>query len=139
MEQFEQILRQAHWNRSTGAIDADINQLRNIGKGQLPEDYLQFLRVTDGADGDLSNDPYYAIIYPCSEVIQIEKEGTFKEYFSELFVFGGTGGGVALAIDQRPNKNQKIVSFDMTNIELDESVLIVADNFTAFSNLFVSE
>lgn len=139
MEQFEQILRRAHWNRSTGAVDANINQLRNIGKDQLPEDYLQFLKVSDGADGYLSNDPYYAIIYPCSEVVQIEKDGTFKEYFAGLFVFGGTGGGVALAIDQRPNNNLKIVSFDMINIDLDESIMVIADSFTKFAESFVSE
>lgn len=53
----------------------------------------------------------------------------FNEFFPDFFVIGGNGGLEVIALDTRGECEGAIVSFDMTNIDLDESVFNVARDF----------
>lgn len=63
--------------------------------------------------------------------MQIEQNGTFREFFPELFVIGGNGGGEAIALDLRGTEPYPLVAFDMINIDLSESVQTIAASFDA--------
>jgi len=83
--------------------------------------------------------PLWFCLYPAAEIAQIERDGTFKEFFPSLFVVGGNGGGEAVAIDLREPTTAPVVSFDMTNIDLKESVRHIANDFEAFVDLIGKE
>ena len=126
------MLEGREWRTKTGASTEDIEALTDIVPIRLPQELLDFLRFSNGGEGPLAVQPLWFVLYPAEEIVEIERSGTFKEFFEGLFVFGGSGGGDAVAIDLRQHPQSKIVSFDMTNIDLDESVLEVAPDFPSF-------
>ena len=75
--------------------------------------------------------PLWFQLYPAEDAAQIEREGSFREFFEKLFVIGGNGGGEAVAFDLRENEPYPVVAFDMTNIDLSESVRPIASSFDA--------
>jgi hypothetical protein len=46
-----------------------------------------------------------------------------------LFVIGGNGGGEAVALDLRGTEPYPLVAFDMSNVDLSESVRTIAPSF----------
>jgi hypothetical protein len=117
------------WSAEKPASEADLQQLRELSPIQLPQTYLELLAGSNGYEGALSVDPLWLQLYPAHEVIDIAQKGTFKEFFPGFFVVGGNGGGEAIAFDTRPGREGRVITFDMTNIDLEESVMDVASNF----------
>lgn len=117
------------WMRNAGASEADLNALKNAVSFELPDSYLALLRWSDGGEGPLPVQPLWLVLYPAAEVVQIESEGAFKEFFGGLFVVGGNGGGEAIALDCRGESPFPVVCFDMTNIDLNESIWPIAASF----------
>jgi len=74
----------------------------------------------------LSVQPLWFRLYPAEEAAQIEREAIFREFFEGLFVIGGNCDGEAFAFDLRETEPYPLVTFDMTNINLCESVRFVA-------------
>ena len=79
--------------------------------------------------------PLWVQLYPAEEAAQIERDGTFREFFEGLFVIGGNGGGEAVAFDLRQHAPFPLVAFDMTSIDLQESVIPIAPTFDAALDL----
>jgi hypothetical protein len=77
-------------------------------------------------------DPFNLCLYSAEEVIEIERERWYREFFPGLFVIGGNGGGEAIALDVRGAEPWPVVYFDMTNIDLQESVQPLAPDFDSF-------
>jgi hypothetical protein len=123
------------WYRMAPASEEKLAELTRISPIQLPDGYLDLLRFSNGGEGPLPVQPLNLCLYPVEEVIQVETEGTFKEHFPGLFVIGGNGGGEAIALDARDSQPWPVVSFDMTNIEIEKSVLSIASDFNAFADL----
>ena len=119
------------WHKVDGASPEAIAQLRAVAPVDLPQSYLSFLTFSNGGEGPLAVQPFCLCLYPAEEVIQIEREGTFREFFPGLFVIGGNGGGEAVALDLRGSEPYRLVAFDMTNIDLSESILPIAPSFDA--------
>jgi hypothetical protein len=117
------------WSGDKPAPEADLQELRELSPVQLPETYFELLADANGYEGALSVDPLWLILYPAHEVIDIAQKGVFKEFFPGFFVIGGNGGGEAVAFDTRPGREGRVITFDMTNIDLEESVMEVAPSF----------
>jgi hypothetical protein len=129
------MLDDREWRKVGGAAPDAIAKLRVISPAALPESYLALLSWSNGGEGPLPVQPYWFVLYPAEETIQIEEEDTFKDFFPGLFVIGGNGGGEAVALDMRASGALAVVAFDMTNIHLDESVLPIAPTFDAMLDL----
>ena len=117
------------WCADEPAPEADLQQLKELSPVELPQTYIDLLAKANGYEGALSVDPLWLILYPSREAIEIAQSGAFKEFFPDLFVFGSSGGGDAVAFDARAGHEGSIATFDMTNIDLDESVQTIAANF----------
>ncbi|KAB0265146.1 SMI1/KNR4 family protein [Microvirga brassicacearum] len=87
------------------------------------------MSFSNGGEGPLSVQPLWFCLYPAEEVVEIAQAGTFREFFPNLFVIGGSGGGDAVAFDLRASEPYPLVEFDMTNIDLAESVQQIAGSF----------
>jgi hypothetical protein len=125
------MLEGREWHKVEGASSAAIEQLKVVAPVALPESYLSLLSISNGGEGPLPVQPLWLCLYSAEEVVQIEQAGTFREFFSKLFVIGGNGGGEAVALDLRGTEPYPLVAFDMANINLSESVQTIAPSFDA--------
>ena len=73
--------------------------------------------------------PSWLCLDAAEKVTKGAMNGIFQEFFSGYFVIGSNGAGEAIAFDCCTDGDMKIVYFDMTNIELDESVQPLASSF----------
>lgn len=129
------MLEDREWHRTEGASSEAVNLLRSAAPVDLPESYYSLLCFSNGGEGPLAVQPLWICLYAAEEVVQIERRGTFREFFANLFVIGGNGGGEAVAFDLRESEPYPIVAFDMTNINLLESVRTIAPSFDAILEL----
>lgn len=101
----------------------------------LPESYINLLANSDGGEGPLCVQPDWLILYSAEEVTEIETSETFNGFFPGYFVIGGNGGGEAIALTQDKDGNEKVVFFDMANIDLEENVEELAPSFEELISL----
>lgn len=125
------VLEGRDWYKFEGASAEAVAVLKSVAPVDLPEGYYSLLSFSNGGEGPLAVQPFRLCLYPAEEVVQIERDGTFKEFFEGLFVIGGNGGGEVVAFDLRGGEPYPIVAFDMVNIDLQESVLLIAPSFDA--------
>lgn len=123
------MLEGQEWHKADGASSAALAQLRAVAPAELPESYFSLLTFSNGGEGPLAVQPFWLCLYLAEEVVQIEQDGDFKEFFDSFFVIGGNGGGEAVAFDLRESTPYPLVAFDMTNIDLSESVWQIAPCF----------
>lgn len=133
------MLQNREWHKVDGASTEAITALKSLAPVDLPESYYSLLTFSNGGEGPLTVQPLWFQLYPAEEAAQIERDGTFREFFDGLFVIGGNGGGEAVAFDLRENAPHPVVAFDMTNIDLQESVRPIAPSFDAVLDLIGRE
>ena len=133
------LLKGRVWRKAEGASDAAMASLRQAAPAVLPESYYSLLFYSNGGEGPLPVQPLWIVLYPAEEVAEIARQGTFDEFFSGLFVIGGNGGGEAVAFDLRTAEPYPLIFFDMTNIDLAESIRLIAPNFDAALDLIGRE
>ncbi len=107
-----------------------LEALRRAAGIDLPDDYLAFLAISNGGEAPLGIEPGYVVIDSAEDATSQKLQRTFEEFFPGFFVFGGNGGGELFAFDHRGSKPWPVVMIDMTNIDLKESVVRVADDFS---------
>ena len=127
--------RQADWQTRAGATTEELADLVAVAGGVLPEDHLSFLRVSNGGEGPLSVQPFWLVLDPAAEVARTLRESTFGAFFPDLLVIGSNGAGEAIAFDLPPGATASVVFFDMTDIDLSESVQPLAASFTDLLSL----
>jgi hypothetical protein len=125
------MLEGREWHKVEGASERAIAELREVAPRSLPESYFSLLSFSNGGEGPLPVQPLWLCLYPAEEVVQLARQGTFEECFSGLFVIGGNGAGEAVAFDLRTAEPRPLVSFDMTNVDLPESIWHIAPSFDA--------
>jgi len=83
-----------------GAGEADIvDEERRLGL-RLPEDYVAFLRVSDGAEGFIG-DNSYVILWSSKELSSMNDAYEVQKYVPGLLIIGSSGGGEAYGFDTR--------------------------------------
>ncbi|CAN5685897.1 hypothetical protein BH11PSE6_BH11PSE6_27770 [soil metagenome] len=125
------MLEGREWRKVQGASPEAIALLKSVAPVDLPESYFSLLSFSNGGEGPLAVQPLWFQLYSAEDAAQIEREGSFRKFFEKLFVIGGNGGGEAVAFDLRENEPYPVVAFDMTNIDLSESVRPIASSFDA--------
>jgi hypothetical protein len=106
---------------------------------ELPSEYLSFLAHSNGGEGPLALQPYYFQIYSADDVARALEDRRHEEFFPGFVIMGSNGGGEYVGLDVRGSPPWPVVALDMTNIDLDESVLVIAPSFAAFIDLVGKE
>jgi hypothetical protein len=119
------------WERAPGASADALKALRLAAPSHLPRAFFDFLAWSDGGQGPLAVQPLWFMLYPASETLGIWQRGEYAEHFPGLFVFGSNGAGEAIAFDLACDA-PRVVYFDMTNVDLEESVVEIAPSMTDF-------
>lgn len=64
----------------------------------LPEGFIDFFKEANGAD--LAKDNSFILLWPLTDMVQLNKEYDVEEYAPEFFIFGSDGGDIAYAIEK---------------------------------------
>lgn len=106
-------------------IEAVENEMNIV----FPEQYLRFMKLTNGAEGPLGSNSYLSI-WPLDEIPPLNDEYGVREFTPGLVYFGSDGGDTAYAFDFRAVP-PVIVEFPFDSIDIDNAVKI-ADTIDGF-------
>jgi hypothetical protein len=97
----------------------------------LPEDYLDFLRLGNGGEGPLDVEPGWFQIWPAEQVLALNREHRVQDLVPGLFGFGSNGGGELIAFDTRSNPPWNVVMVPFLGLN-EEAIVWVAKDFARF-------
>lgn len=121
----------AAWDRQPPATESIVAKLASESGYNLPEDYLTFLRQTNGGEGELGVQPGWFQIWNAEEVIEFGVEYEVPKYAPGFFAIGSNGGGEILAFDTRNGTPWTIVALPCIGLEPD-AAMTVASSFNEF-------
>jgi hypothetical protein len=98
----------AVWNRHPPAEARDVEALREELPA-LPESFLAFLRLSNGGEGELADEPGWFQLWPAEEVVSRNRDYGVDEFLPGFIGFGSDGGGELLAF--APNREVVMVPF----------------------------
>lgn len=123
------------WRKADKATHDAIERLRAASPVELPDAYLKLLSFSNGGEGPLPVQPFFLCL-DSAEVVAAElRARTLEEFFPGFVIVGSNGGGEFVALDARGTAPWPVVALDMTNIDLEDSVLAIAPDFQAFIEL----
>ena len=94
---------------------------------KLPQDYVDFLLRSNGADGPIGETGYVSL-WPIEDIPELNKGYRIEEFAPGLLIFGSDGGGEAFAFDLR-DPSLSIVGVPFVGMSIDEAKP-VASTFT---------
>jgi hypothetical protein len=107
------------------AKDAVIRMLITDASVELPEEYLAFLRVSNGGELDVELGRFD--LWPAEEIVQANRELRVEEFLPGFFVFGGDGANELLAFDTRGPKPWAVYMVPMIVMSEDDAVALASD------------
>lgn len=110
-----------------GAPAEALEELQRRLGVRLPEDYLAFLRASDGAEGPIGESSY--VMLDGVDELLLENEG-MKAIQRGFFIFGSNGGEEAYAFELRSGA-MRVVETPYDVMGLDEPT-VRAQSFTEF-------
>lgn len=113
-------------NLKQPASEATLKQLHGIDR--LPQDYVDFLRQSNGAEGFVGNS--YLILFAAEAIDPINQAASVDKFAPGLTIFGSDGGGKSYAFDMRREDVAIVEFFDM-DIG-DEEPVFCATSFSGF-------
>lgn len=130
---FRDILRDEHsdWTGNAPATEEAIRELLNWAVVDLPKDYIEFFRVTDGGDGEFACYPEYVRLWPAAKVIDFNEGYEIQKWLPGIIGIGDNGGCDFVAFDTTSGEPYPIKSFLFAPMELAQA-MAVAPNFEDF-------
>jgi hypothetical protein len=95
----------------------------------LPNDYIEFLLVSNGGEGFLGEN--YVRLWKAEELRQNNLNYAVAEFAPQLFLFGSDGGGEAYAFDTSASP-YKVVQVPFIGMGDPETSIQLGDSFKAF-------
>ena len=100
---------------------------------ELPEEYLTFLRHSNGGELDVTSGRFD--FWPAKEIVKANRELGIGEFLPGFFAFGGDGGNELLAFDTRGPKPWAVYMVPMVVMSEEDAVAIAGD----FASLLVAQ
>lgn len=122
----------ADWDRKSPASEAVVSKLAVEAGCDLPEDYLNFMRHSNGGEGELGIQPGWFQLWEAENVIQFGIEYEVPKYAPGFFAFGSNGGGELLAFEITNDGGRPVVILPCIGIETNAAVRVAA-NFADFA------
>lgn len=75
-----------------------------LGSGlNLPQDYLRFLRCSNGGEGELGVHPGWFSLWPAEEVLELNQSIEVQKWLPGFFGFGSNGGRRIVGVRRAQN------------------------------------
>ncbi|MGO9483842.1 MAG: SMI1/KNR4 family protein [Rhodomicrobium sp.] len=123
------------WLPANGASPEAVALLRETTPVRLPETFFALLAATNGGEGPLARQPFYVQLDSAEVITEALETARHEEFFDGFVIIGSNGGGEFIAFDVRKAEPWPLVAIDMTNIDLNESVRLIAPDFDSFMRL----
>jgi hypothetical protein len=118
------------WRRAEPASEVELRKLCAALQRALPNDYLEFLRFSNGGEGDLGVKPGWFCPWRAEDVVAHNESYRVSESYGEFLGFGSNGGGELIAFDCRGSEPWPIVMIPF--IGGTQHVERIADDFVSF-------
>jgi hypothetical protein len=120
------------WKQELPAKTNEITKLIKQVKNNLPKEYIELLKFSNGGEGELQIEPGWFQLWKANEVINKNKVYEIDKYLPGYFGFGSSGGGELLAIKTTSSGKQKsVVMVPFIPMEEKEAI-VIADSFAQF-------
>jgi hypothetical protein len=121
----------AIWIRNPPAATDVIQDLVSKCAIDLPEVYLEFLRFSNGGEGEFGVEPGWFQIWPAEQVIQLNEGYEVATNVPGFFAFGSNGAGEMLVFDTRSGQPWSNAMIPFIPMQSDKAKTIALD-FEAF-------
>lgn len=119
-----------YWIANPPATESDIEKLQAVIRFDLPPEYLDLLRESNGGEGPLALAPLWLQLWTVDEVVEFARWKLPAWRFPGHFFFAGNGAGESIAM-RRVNDGQiEIVMID--TLMGAESTQVIAGSFAEF-------
>ena len=118
------------WDANPPASEAEIALLESKARAELPAEYLELLRFSNGGEGPLALPPLWFQLYPVNDCIKLCQNQHVLEQFPTFMFFGSNGGLESIAFDIRVGPPWRIVTVDQ--VAGAESATAIAPSMAAF-------
>lgn len=116
--------------KSAPASDTEVENLSKNSPVELPNEYFDLLRFSDGFESELALPPLRLCLYEVAYVGELLHDRPFEEIHDRFFIFGGNGGLETIAFDLGNGAPFPVVMIDLIGGE-DTSIEIASD-FNSF-------
>ena len=116
------------------ASQEDIEALLSQLNFKIPDDFLEFMRLTNGGDVEIGRNGYL-ILWKLDGLIKANKDYHIEEFAPNLFLYGSDGSGTAYAFDRRDSSYVKVPFMDLD----EDEAINCGKNFNEFIEHLVSE
>lgn len=114
---------------TTPATTEEINAAEKELGLEFPKSYVDFLLITNGAEGSIGEENYL-VLWSVNEIVELNNEYAVKEFTPQLTYFGSDGGGTAYAFDVSGD-TISFAEIPFESIDIEDRVHI-ANSFNAF-------
>lgn len=112
-------------NLRPAAEEAAIAQVQSQLGWVFPDEYIAFLRTSNGCDGLLASEDYISL-WPVEELVVANTSYGFPDFCPEIVAFGTNGGGEAFGFKRT---NGRIAMVDLCALDIKDAIDI-APRFT---------
>jgi hypothetical protein len=105
-------------NGRPGIQEAAIANIEKQLGTQLPAEYLEFLKIMDGAEGFIGQS--YVMLWPGEELLSMNEAYEVQKWAPGLLIIGSDGGGEAFGFDTR--SGWEIVEVPFIGMEWDYAI-----------------
>ncbi|OYY48732.1 MAG: hypothetical protein B7X95_09615 [Methylophilaceae bacterium 17-44-8] len=100
------------WRKVDGASQPHIAELESALPFEPPAEYIEFLRYSNGGEGELALEPLWFQLFDVAFAIQLWQDDKYRREYPDLFFFGSNGGLESIAFDMSCPKPWPIVMVD---------------------------
>lgn len=124
----------AQWTRKAPAGE-EVIALLGAALPDLPPDYLAFLRLSNGGQGDLGVQPFWFVLWPAEEVAEMNADYMVPEFLPGFVAFGSDGGDEMLAFGAAPGRWGRVYAVPFVPME-EAGAREIAPDFATLAHSF---
>jgi hypothetical protein len=114
------------FERVSPASPSELQRLISASPVDLPTEYLDLLRYSNGGGGGLALPPLLFYPYESAYVVELLRDRPFDDLHDQFFIFGSNGGLELIALDLRGKLPFPVVMIDP--IAGEDSAVEIAPN-----------
>ena len=118
------------WAPGPPGDEAAIRALQLSAPVELPSEYIDLPRHSDGGEGPLALPPLYFMLYPAEYAAELNASDEHRDRYPGYFVFGSNGGLESIAFDVRDARPWRIAMYDP--VAGVESAVVIAEDMASF-------
>lgn len=124
-----------NWHRADPANEPDLQALLSHFGDAVPADYLDFLRITNGGEGELPAWPWFFVIWAAETVIERWNEHKMEEFIPRYMAFGSNAGDEMLVFNLESERPDRVYAMPYVGMQPGAEIP-VADSFRSFVGKF---